>query len=162
MCYYGIVLILYLVQRPPILGSIFFYNFFIIILLSLFAMIFNVGEMLLQGLQWLDWSQVFIIVGVKCRHPNIIMRVIKSCFLSFSSLLKLSYVLLWYCLNTLFGTKAPHSWKFLFFIFYSFKLICHDLRCRWDVIARFAMVRLMITSFYNCWCKVQVPQNYKF
>ena len=91
-------------------------------------MIFNVGEMLLQSLQWLDWwSQVFIIVGVKCRHPNIIMRVIKSCFLSFSSLLKLSYVLLWYCLNTLFGTKAPHSWKFLFFILLSLFAMIFDV-----------------------------------
>ena len=50
MCYYGIVLILYLVQRPLILGSFYFLFF---ILLSLFAMIFDVGEMLLQGLQWL-------------------------------------------------------------------------------------------------------------
>lgn len=31
-----------------------------------------------------------------------------------------------------------------------------------NVIARFAMVRVMITSFYNCWCKVQVPKKYKF
>ena len=69
MCYYGIVLILYLVQRPLILGSFYF---FIFILLSLFAMIFDVGEMLLQGLQWLGWwSQVFIIVGVKWRYPKI-------------------------------------------------------------------------------------------
>ena len=72
MCYYGVVLIPYLVQRPLIIGSFF-------ILVSLFAMIFDVGEMLLQ-----------------------------------------------------------------------------------NVTARFAMVRVMITSFYNCWCKVQVPKNYKF
>lgn len=77
MCYYGVVLILYLVQRPLIIGTLLLLLFFI--LLSLFAMIFDVGEMLLQ-----------------------------------------------------------------------------------NVIARFAMVRVMITSFYNCWCKVQVPKKYKF
>lgn len=51
MCYYGVVLILYLVQRPLIIGTLLLLLFFI--LLSLFAMIFDVGEMLLQGLQWL-------------------------------------------------------------------------------------------------------------
>lgn len=47
MCYYGVVLILYLVQRPLIIGTLLLLLFFI--LLSLFAMIFDVGEMLLQN-----------------------------------------------------------------------------------------------------------------